>query len=125
MTSSDPTRIPRGNGALPVAASGPVTGWKAFLVAFAVLQGVGAGLLVVAWVLLRGLLALLAPGASDLATSWGAVFVLVPVSFVPGLVGWHSWVCRRLGRRPRLWRLVAELAFAVEVVGFALFLGLA
>ena len=56
---------------------------------------------------------------------WGTSFVLVPITFAPVLAVWHSWAIRRHGRRLGFLRLVAEVAFAAELVGCVLYQRLA
>jgi hypothetical protein len=64
-------------------------------------------------------------GDAPILGRWGTVFVLVPVSYVPALVVWHRWAIRRFGRRPATLRLLAEVAFAAELIGCVLYLRLA
>ena len=111
-----------GNGS-PPAERVPLR--QAFLPAYAVLQGLGAGLLLLLWGAGRLLKPWIAPELGDFGASWAGVFILVPVSFVPALMWWHGWVCRRYGERPRAWRLVAELAFALQVVACLILRGIA
>ena len=68
--------------------------------------------------------ALLGAPAAGFGTSWLAAFVLVPASFLPVLPLWYRWVDGRFGRHPRAFRIAAEVAFAVEVIGFLLARGL-
>jgi predicted membrane-bound mannosyltransferase len=93
--------------------------------AYLVLQGAGAGLLLVSWLLWKLLQPLLLPSATDFGTSWTAAFILVPMTFLPALVWWNSWVNDRYGRRPRAWRVAAEVAFALQVVATLVLQGIA
>jgi hypothetical protein len=115
-----------GNGHTAADPASPgASGPRAILVAYAVLQAVSAALLVVGGTVLHVLLPWVLPRAGEFGQSWLAAFVLVPVCFVPALVWWQGWANRRFGRRPRSWRLVAEVSFAVDVIGFLLVQGLA
>lgn len=89
---------------------------QALAPAYLSLQLVGAVLLGLAWLALRWVQPLLAPGLDAFDRSWAAAFILVPASFAPALMWWHAWVLRRFGNRPRAWRLVAEVAFALQVI---------
>lgn len=114
--------------AIPGPPRGPPSralGWRGALLAWSVLQAGGAVALVAALLLL----AAFAPGhgadGSGFLRSWGVAFLVVPVTFVPVLARWHSWAVARYGRRPGTFRLFAELAFAVELIGCVLYLRLA
>ena len=109
-----------GNGSMQGSS-----GTQAFLVGYGVLQLTTAASLVAVWVVLVFLVRQFLPGADDFNTSWAAAFLVVPVGFLPVLVWWQGWAIRRYGRHPRLWRLAAELAFAVDVVGCLVLRGLA
>ena len=98
-------------------------GLRGSLLLYAALQGGGALALLGGLALLAGLRPLL--GGDSFLGRWGASFVVVPVTFVPALVAWHGWALRRFGRRPRLFRLIAEVAFAAELIGCVLWQGLA
>lgn len=110
-----------GNGKAPP----PVPLRESIVVAYVTLQVAGS-LLLAAVYLLGKLVAPLVEGAVEVFTaSWTAVFVLVPASFLPALWWWHGWVVRRYGIRPRAWRLVAEVAFALQVIVTLILLGIA
>ncbi len=93
--------------------------------AYLVLQATGlAGLLAILGIvwLLRSQIGLRLPWFHSV---WFSAFVLVPVSFVPALTWWHGWAVARYGRHPTTFRVVAEVSFALEIVGYLLFQGLA
>ena len=93
-------------------------------VLYAVLQSGGLLSLLLGLALLAGVRPLLGADSAFLR-GWAASFVVVPVTFVPALVAWHRWALRRYGRRPGRFRLVAELAFAAELIGCVLYQRLA
>jgi hypothetical protein len=100
--------------------------WRDRLRIFAVLQLGG----VVALLSAAALLAAIAPlfgagGGVSFLRQWTTAFVLLPATFVPALVLWHRWALARYGKRGVLFRVVAELAFASEVVGCVLFQNIA
>lgn len=93
--------------------------------AYLVLQGAGAGLLALLVVAVQLLRSLVSSRWDDFGTSWTAVFILVPTSFVPALVWWNGWVVRKFGKRPQAWRFTAEVAFALQVIFCLLVLDIA
>ena len=64
-------------------------------------------------------------GDASFLGRWSVVFVLVPITFAPALIAWHSWAVRRFGKRGGFFRLVAEVAFAAELIGCVLYQRLA
>ena len=90
-----------------------------------VLQITSGLALVAVWFLLRLVVEWFFPGGDEFRTSWLAAFVVVPVGFLPVLVWWQGWAGRRFGRQPRTFRLVTEVAFALDVVGCLLLRGIA
>lgn len=81
----------------------------------------GAGLLLAAaYALLAALRPLFGGGDAPFLRSWLATFVLLPVTFVPALVVWNRWVVARVGRRSGWFRLIVEVAFAVEFLACVL-----
>ena len=96
---------------------------RRLLVWFA-LQAGGLATLLVGFALLWAMRPLLGGGTAFLGR-WGIAFVLVPVTFVPALVVWHSWALRSFGKRAGFFRLVAEVAFAAELIGCVLYQRLA
>ena len=96
---------------------------------WAALQGGGLVTLLAGFAIVAAARSLLRGGAavpgSDFLRQWGMAFVLVPITFVPVLIVWHRWAVRRFGRRPALFRLVAEVAFAAELIGCVLYQRLA
>jgi hypothetical protein len=110
-------RASNGHQVPPLAARPPAPAplaWGELLRLYLVLQ-VGSGLLLAA---AFGVLAALRPlfGAGDapFLRSWLTTFVLLPVTFVPALALWNRWVVARVGRRSGWFRLMVEVAFAVE-----------
>lgn len=106
--------------------AGKSTAARLFVVWF-VLQAGGLLTLLAGFGILAAIDALSGVGDSldRFLSRWGTAFVLVPVTFVPVLVLWHRWALQRYGRRPGLFRLAAELAFAAELVGCVLYQRLA
>jgi len=81
----------------------------------------GAGLLLAAaYAVLAALRPLFGAGGQPFLRSWLATFVLLPVTFVPALVVWNRWVVARVGRRSGWFRLIVEVAFAVEFLACVL-----
>jgi hypothetical protein len=107
----------------PTSASVPLV--KAVPIAYLALQGAGMILLVAGLVVLRVLQHVAPDRLTAFGASWMAVFVLVPVSFVPALVWWNTWVVRRFGKRPQAWRFTAEVAFALQVIACLIGQGIA
>lgn len=93
------------------------------LLVWIVLQVGGLLSLLLGFALLAALRPLLGDGA--FLGRWTVSFVLVPLTFVPVLVAWHSWALRRFGRRGTLFRFAAEIAFATELIGCVLWLRIA
>jgi hypothetical protein len=84
------------------------------------LQLGAALLLAAAYAVLAALRPLLGERGQPFLRSWLATFVLVPVTFVPALVVWNRWVVARIGRRSGWFRVIVEVAFAVEFLACVL-----
>ena len=107
------------SGAAPPESSRPLTPPQ-ILGVYCALQAAGCLLLLVAYAVLVVLRPIFFPEETPFFGHWVATFVLVPITYVPALVAWHAWALRRFGRHPRFYRLCAELAFALEVIGCVL-----
>ena len=98
------------------AAARPATplAWRELLRLYLVLQ-LGSGLLLAAaFGVLAALRPLFGSGDAPFLRSWLTTFVLLPVTFVPALALWNRWVVARVGRRSGWFRVMVEVAFAVE-----------
>lgn len=115
----------RGPHAAPPAPALPPLSLRERLLVFAALQLGGLALLAGAGLLASAVAPLFGGGAARFASRWAFALVVVPVTFVPALVVWHRWAVRRFGKRGAYFRLVAEVAFAVEVIGCVLFQNIA
>ncbi|MSR47112.1 MAG: hypothetical protein EXS13_08615 [Planctomycetes bacterium] len=98
--------------------------WRVRCLIWLGLQVAGGVALIGAWLLLTAIAPLFGGGESFLER-WSTVFVVVPATFIPALVGWHRIALARFGKRGTLFRVVAEVAFAIEVIGCVLFQNLA
>lgn len=94
--------------------------WRELARLYLALQ-LGAGLLLAAaFALLAALRPLFGRGDASFLRSWLTTFVLLPVTFVPALALWNRWVVARVGRRSGWFRLIVEVAFAVEFLACVL-----
>ncbi len=109
----------RGPHAAPPAPLQPLR-WRHRLLVFATLQFGGLATLAAAALLVAAIAPLLGRAASPFLRQWIVAFLVVPLTFVPALVVWHRWALARFGKRGGLFRLVAEVAFAVELIGCVL-----
>lgn len=94
--------------------------WRERLLVWAVLQLAAGAALATASLLVASIAPLFGPGGASFLRQWSTAFLVLPLTFVPALVIWHRWALRRFGKRGTLFRIAAELAFAVEVVGCVL-----
>jgi hypothetical protein len=112
--SRDPVeRTSNGHHVPPPAVPTPID-WR-LLARFYVALQLGAGLLLAAaFAVLAALRPLFGAGDAPFLRSWLTTFVLLPVTFVPALALWNRWVVARVGRRSSWFRVIVEVAFAIE-----------
>ncbi len=99
--------------------------WRDRFRVLAVLQVGGAATLLAAATLVAAIAPLFGSQGASFLRQWTTAFVLLPATFVPALVLWHRWALRRFGKRGTLFRVVAEVAFSVELIGCVLFQNIA
>lgn len=107
------------HAAPPVPPLGPLP-WRQRLWVYAALQLGSLATLLVAALLVAAIAPLFGRHGSLFLRQWMVAFVVVPLTFVPALVVWHRWALARFGKRGGLFRLVAEVAFASELIGCVL-----
>ncbi len=110
----------RGPHAAPPAVPLRPLAWRHRLLVYATLQVGGLLALAAAALLVAALAPLFGTHGSSFLRQWMVAFLVVPLTFVPALVLWHRWALARFGKRGGLFRLVAELAFASELIGCVL-----
>ena len=109
----------------PSVAPLPPLPWSTRLRIWLALQLGSATTLLVAGLLVSAIAPLFGSAGPSFLKQWGTAFIVLPITFVPALIVWHRWALRRFGKRGTLFRVVAEVAFAVEVVGCVLFQNIA
>lgn len=118
-SSATPTFEDRGPATAPPPKALPPLRLSDRLAIWIVLQAGGALTLAVSALLLLAL-APLFRGDRAFLRQWGTAFLVVPLTFVPVLARWHAWALKRYGKRGGFFRLVAEVAFAGELIGCVL-----
>ncbi len=109
----------------PATAPLPRLSWRTRFRIWAVLQLGGAATLLAAALLVAAIAPLFGRVGSGFLRQWSTAFLVLPATFIPALILWHRWALARFGKRGGFFRLVAEVAFAVEVIGCVLFQNIA
>lgn len=99
--------------------------WRTRLAIWAALQFGGAATLAAAALLVSAVAPLFGGAGPSFLQRWGLAFVLLPATFIPALVIWHRYALARYGKRATLFRVVAEIAFATELVACVLYQNIA